>query len=397
MAKFHFLPSMSEDVVALVVDCGSGFTKAGFAGDDAPRSVFPSIVGCKRQQPGFCVGLSEKRFHYGEQALRHRSCLDLVRPIERLGLVSHWTEMETLLNHVYYHELRVAPEEHPVLFSEPPLNSKANRDQLTQLAFETHNSPAIYISLGPTLSLYASGRTTGLVMDAGDSMCCAVPFKDGQPLDNAVQRCPFGGRDIDAYLLKLLESRGYEFASPLERDSIRLVKEKMGYATMDFAGALDDARTTNCDQTFEWPDGQSIVAGTEWFACVEALFQPELVGLRPLCGQFHQPDALDASNGIHEAIYNAIQKCDTDLQAELSQQIVLAGGSSMFRGLGDRLQKELVSLSPQIRKIIVAPERKYQTWLGGSILASLATFQQMWKSKEEYDESGPTIHSRKCF
>ena len=71
----------------------------------------------------------------------------------------------------------------------------------------------------------------------------------------------------------------------------------------------------------------------------------------------------------------------------------------MYPGLSDRMQKEITALAPSSTKvkIIAPPERKYSVWIGGSILASLSTFQQMWISKQEYDESGPSIVHRKCF
>jgi len=97
--------------------------------------------------------------------------------------------------------------------------------------------------------------------------------------------------------------------------------------------------------------------------------------------------------------YNSIMKCDVDIRKDMYSNIVLSGGSTMFPGIADRMQKEIVNLAPGTMKvkIIAPPERKYSVWIGGSILASLSTFQQMWMSKEEYDESGPSIVHRKCF
>ncbi len=92
-------------------------------------------------------------------------------------------------------------------------------------------------------------------------------------------------------------------------------------------------------------------------------------------------------------------KCDVDIRKDLYSNVVMSGGTTMFPGIADRMQKELTALAPPTMKIkiIAPPERKYSVWIGGSILASLATFGQMWISKEEYDESGPAIVHRKCF
>lgn len=130
---------------------------------------------------------------------------------------------------------------------------------------------------------------------------------------------------------------------------------------------------------------QVITIGNERFRCPEAMFQPSFLGME--------------SAGIHETTYNSIMKCDVDIRKDLYANSVLSGGTTMYPGIADRMQKEITSLAPSTMKIkiIAPPERKYSVWIGGSILASLSTFQQMWISKQEYDESGPSIVHRKCF
>ncbi|VVB03076.1 unnamed protein product [Arabis nemorensis] len=368
----------SVDRQPIVLDNRTGVIQAGFAGDDEPTAIFPNIVG----RP---TGLNEKEYYVGDEAQAKRDNLTLHYPMEN-GIIKNWDDMEKIWHHALYDALRVAPQEHHVLLTDSTiLNPKSYHEKMTQIMFETFDIPAMYVAIQPVLYLYSTGLTTGVVLDSGDGASHTVPIIEGYLNPHGIERYDLAGRHLTDYLMEIMTERGYTYTTPSEREIVRDIKEKLCYVTLDYEQELKKATASSeIDKTYELPDGQVIKLGAERFRCPEVLFKPSLVGIETC--------------GIHEAINKSILKCNFDSRKDLYGNIIMSGGTTMFPGLAQRLTKEIAGLAQACMKIKVAtPKGKCGSWYGGSILASLSTFQQMWISKEEYEESGATIVHRKCF
>ena len=352
----------------LVIDNGSGTIRAGYAGADLPSASFPSYVG-RPKHVRVLAGALEGDVFIGPKAQELRGLLKIRYPLEH-GVVTDWDDMERIWTYIYETELKTLSEEHPVLLTEPPLNPRENRDTAAQIMFEQFNVPAVYMSMQAVLSLYAGGRTTGVVLDSGDGVTHAVPVYDGFAIPSAIRRIDVAGRDVTENMQLLLRKNGHVFHTSAEKEIVRVMKEKTSYVSIDPRREEKDLqqgiwKADKKEVEYVLPDGNKIKIGAERFRAAEILFEPELIGLE--------------YPGVHQMLIDAITKVDMDLRKNLFGNIVLSGGTTITKGYGDRLLTELQKLAVKDMriKIFAPPERKYTTWIGGSILAGLSTFRKV--------------------
>lgn len=379
--------------IPIVVDNGSMVLKAGFGGEEAPRELVPTLCGHPRHSGVTGNMLANTKDNFcGNEALANRGLLSTVSPITR-GRISDWTAMEALWHHTLYSTLQVTCEEHPMLFTETPDNTRQDREKMATVAFENLNIPALVVFNTSVLSLFSTGRSTGLVVESGAYRTHIGPVWDGYTLQHYMRRIDYGGEDITNRMINLFRSEGYPFSTAQDLDAARLIKEQLCYVAGDpefEKGFCTESRSV--EKLFRLPDGQEVYVNENRFVAPEVLMSPQEYG--------GADKSLEGINkGWHEVIHESIQCCDPSIRPELYASVVLGGGNTLFPKLDERVQREVSLLAPKgiVTKCVAFRNRQYGTWIGGSIVGSLSTFPCMWVSKAEYDEHGPSIIHRKTL
>jgi len=278
--------------------------------------------------------------------------------------------------------LNAKVDEHPVLMTEAPLNPRHNREKAAEIFFETFRAPAMFFSPQAVLSLYSSGRTTGVVIDVGEGLTHVIPVYEGFALPHSVMRSDVAGRDVTKHLQLLLRRSGLSFTTTSELDLIKTMKEESCYVALN---PTKEEENKAAAAQYQLPDGRAVELGSERFRAPEVLFRPDLIGSEEM--------------SVSDALVNSVMKSDIDLRPTLFEHVVLAGGSTLFPGFGDRFLHEVRQRAPEHTRLRISapPNRISSAWSGGSILASLSTFKNMWVSKEDYDEHGSNILHRRSL
>ncbi|KAJ5075102.1 actin [Anaeramoeba ignava] len=371
--------SNQNNYKAIVIDNGSFEIRSGFAGDDLPKKNTRNIIGNLINESNL-INLSKSQY-IGNEAQENKEILNLSYPIQK-GIIENWDNMEKMWHHIFYNELKIAPEEHPVLIADSPFNPKSSKEKIQEIMFETFNVSGFYLANSGILTLYSTGRTTGFVFGIGHEITFTEPIYEGYESSNIIDQYQFGGNDLTNYLIKLLKEQDYSFDKSNDTEIARDIKEKLCYCSLNFQQELNQNETENQNQNetelediYELKNGDIISISNERIKCCECLFEPKIIGID--------------LEGIHKLIYNSIMKCDISSRKDFFNNIILTGGTTLFPNFKERLEKEIKQIIPDKMKvkIIADPDRKYSSWIGGSILASLSTFQNMWISKELYSES----------
>ena len=410
-----------DDDTVIVIDNGTLMMKAGFADENAPRQVFPTIVLKQKHEPYLPSNRTNTYAYVGDEAVyrysRYRYYFNEVIAMKH-GIINDFDAMENVWHHTLYNELRVLPEEHAVLLTENVLNPKANREKMIEIMFEKFEIPATYLANTAVLSLMATGRKTGIVLESG-SVTQSVPVYEGYALRHAVNTLDIGGEDLTDYLMEILE--GYQFTTRSDRDIVKNIKEKLCYVAKDFDEEMEIYLNNSKSKinNYELPDGSVISIGSARIKCFEVMFEPKKIGKN--------------SDGIVAMIGKSIVQSGLDM--DQYKDVILSGGNSCFgvsRRIAARLRddvnnlvinkddyfingfirryytkkeiykdicEEIYKYSKPIKKIniVAEDERKYFAWIGGSIFASLSDFNGYCIDAEMYKEYGGKIVHRMCF
>jgi actin len=367
---------ISETSIAVVVDNGAGSIKGGLAGDYAPRTKFPTVVGKPKNEAIIASG--DNKYNYvGDEAVQKRGVLKLSHPISN-GNVTEWHDMIKVWHHCFYTELLADISEQPLLITETANTTEENKLEMANILFETFNCPAVYFMPTPILALYSIGKTTGIVLDSGYDVTNVMPVFEGYSIREAIKTELYGGKAIVDELMKIYEERvpslkGNSSVGTSIKENECSVLSSQGHARARPAAAT----------VYNLPDGQSLPLGKELTEIPEQMFNPIEGGYSKV--------------SLQQLIANSIADCDEWLHHEMADNALVVGGNTHLTGFMDRLNDEAAKVCPTGIKIDVLEDRVYPTWIGGSIFASLNTFHDTCITRDEYLKLGSSVVTRKCL
>lgn len=373
---------------AIVIDNGSGLYKVGFAGEDIPRFSIPNIIGITDGTEIYSEEDKANKF-IGWSAYEKKEKLKLFRPLER-GKIVDWDAMENMWRYTFENELKSELEHSklPVLISAPAKGFKKGRKKMLKILFESFDLPGVALISQNLLSLFSTGRATGLSIEIGEGTISSVPCFEGNVIPYASNQMELSGKDITKYLQSLLKLKCNISLPDTQYEILQDIKEQIIFMKVD--GKVNPTGLLSYDsEAYELPDGQIITIPKEIrYKLPEIIFKPSL-----------DENLSTELLGLTDLINESLKRCDEDLRSEMLSFITISGGSSNIYGFPQRLQYELNNSinSAKNIKVNANSQRKNGTWLGGSMLASMDAFSNIMISRQEYDEYGEDIIYRKHF
>jgi len=364
----------------IVIDNGTGYIKAGFSGEDTPRCVIPTVVGQREiRNEQHQNDPNAQKYHtlIGTDAINNKADYDLKFPISR-GEITDIDLCGDIWDHIFEHELEIESGQAHVLLTDTPLNDKENREKMAEILFEKFKVASMTIMNNAVLSLFSCGLTRGIVVESGEGVTNTVPVFEGYALPHAIQSMKVAGQDITQTLFEELRACDI-LISEQQMEVVQAIKEKMCSVALDYNKSLQSPDPLSDEaRSFVLPDKRVIkVPHKARFNATEIMFKPQQINGNTL--------------GLPALINDSINKCDKDLKIDLYNNVVLSGGNSMLPGYKERIEKDLMKHIPDDAKselnIICDSQRKYASWIGGSMLASLGTFSNLVINKNDYQEN----------
>lgn len=363
----------------IVVDLGACNCKAGFAGEDTPRSIFPTLIAkVKNYDPN-----SENAGHDFIVGSMQNQNVDIpsIRSPFKNGLVTAKEDIEKLFTHIFENELHVDSEKRSIVLSEPVENTKETRSCFAEVLFETFHIPSIFMGSSPSLALYSSCETVGVVLDVGDSFAQVSSIYEWTQMPQTLIRTNLGGMAVSKFFQKSLKDASYQFTSSNGINVAKELKEKIGYVALNYKEEMN--KQSNFVDYQLGPD-TTVKIGNERFTCPECLFQPSLINYD-----------CDSVSGI---VYESVMRSDIGLRDDLLNNVVLSSGTTLLKGFEERLHNDLTNqFEGKSITINANPKRLNAVWVGGSIVGSLALYSQMVVTNDEFKEVGPTALMRRFY
>jgi len=370
----------------LIIDIGSSKFKLGWAGDDNPKIVVPSVYAYITDylfESNVIEGLedlffeqSSDQYFYGNDALYYQNILN----VHEFKKENNYSLFTKFFNY-YYQQLNIAPEnqfKQPIIVITPLFITDLEKSKLEQIFFQM-NFPYILFLPESQAIMQSIQKTTGVIVNMGESNTHILSVFRGFTNIMARDVFPIAGKDLTNYLLNMILTKRTAVSGKnyyVDKWLAKEIKEKASLCVLEPENEIKHIKEglTNYNQLINFPDGTNLDINYERFMLAEPLFNPRLIHMDYI--------------GLPEAISKVIKSWDRENWEEIMENVVLSGGGSLIPGLKERLKVELKKyFSDKINNKInvIAPSgRESMAWIGASILHLRNQLTEEWKPNPEY-------------